>query len=276
MSAAPVSHAFDLLLYRSTSPDRPDCWLTLPHHPTPGALPLVAVHGIHRDARGQASVFGPRAAAQGRVVVAPLFPSPDWKGYQRVIAPRRADLALLDLFDELQQRHVADFTRIDLFGYSGGAQFAHRFSLFHPDRIRRLAFCAAGWMTFPEPRPYPYGVSTMPDAPTPRLIDALALPIEVCVGEFDNAVDANTRSNPELDAQQGRHRLERAGRWVSVVRRIAQEYSIEPQVRLHVLPGCGHDFRGCARQGGLLDHVLQDVPARDGESEAEAEPGCAA
>ena len=274
MLAAPVSHDFDLLLYRSTQPDVPDCWLALPHRPTPGAIPLVAVHGIYRDARGQATVFGPRAAAQGRIVVAPLFPSRDWKGYQRVIAPRRADLALLDLLDALQQRHVANFARFDLFGYSGGAQFAHRFSLIHPDRTRRLAFCAAGWMTFPEARPYPYGVSTMPGEPMPRLIDALALPIEVCVGEFDNEVDANTRSNPAVDAQQGRNRLERAQRWVSVVRRIAQEYSIEPQVKLHVLPGCGHDFRSCARQGGLLDHVLKDVPA--GADESEAEPGRAA
>ena len=46
-----------------------------------------------------------------------------------------------------------------LFGFSGGAQFAHRYVLAHPDRVAAAGIGAAGWYTFPDSAtPYPYGL----------------------------------------------------------------------------------------------------------------------
>jgi pimeloyl-ACP methyl ester carboxylesterase len=245
----------------------PSTWLALPRRMAPDAEPLVAVHGIQRGAEEQARLFADRAAALGRPVIAPLFDARRYPRYQRAVARDRADLGLLGLLDALAAEGLAT-RRFALFGFSGGAQFAHRFAWLYPHRITRLAVAAAGWYTFPDNAAFPYGLG-----PKGRerldfgancranLADFLALPIDVIVGSLDNVVDDNTRSGPAIDAQQGTDRLTRARRWTAALRRAVGAPAHEPTVTLHVLEGCGHTFRQCIEQGDLARIVLSK-PAR--------------
>lgn len=241
-----------IMLRRRGGPRALDCWLALPAAPVEGAAPLVAVHGISRNAREIAETFAARAAAQGRAVIAPVFDEARWNGYQRAVAPRRADTALIALLEELSLAGVADTRRVDLFGYSGGAQFAHRFAMLYPHRINRLTAAAAGWWTYPDATPFPYGMGgerwgAMMAAGLPGF---LALDIAVAVGARDDAPDAATRSTPALDDQQGPNRLCRARGWVSALRAAAAVRNLpEPRLTLRQLPGAGHDFAACARAG---------------------------
>ncbi len=240
----------------------PPAWLALPRRMAPDAEPLVAVHGIERGAAEQARLFADRAAALGRPVIAPLFAAQSYPGYQRVVERDRADLALLGLLDALAVEGLAT-RRFALFGFSGGAQFAHRFAWLYPHRITRLAVTAAGWYTFPDAAAFPYGLGSNSRrrrdvGPNCRanLADFLALPIDVLVGSLDNVVDHNTRSGPAIDAQQGTDRLTRARRWTAALRHAAGALGHEPAVTLHVLEGCGHTFRQCIEQGDLARIVL--------------------
>jgi pimeloyl-ACP methyl ester carboxylesterase len=252
------------LEFRPATPDGAlACWIAQPEHADPQALPLVAVHGIRRRAMEQAALFGPRAAALGRAVVAPLFDAERWPDYQRLGGSRRADLALLALLQQLRAGGAAQGDRFELFGFSGGAQFAHRFAMLHPRRVARLSVAAAGWYTFPDAAAYPYGLgqpqgrwsecaARMDDA----LDDFLRLPIGVCVGARDDVRDANTRSGAALDLQQGRDRRTRAVRWAEALSRAAARRGIDARAELALLPGCGHDFRRCIERGGLAGLVL--------------------
>lgn len=244
------------------------CWISVPadaDYADLDAPPLVAVHGIRRGAEEQAALFGAGAAAQGRVVVAPLFDADHWPHYARIGSKRRADLALIDLMQQLRRERMVGAERFDLFGFSGGAQFAHRFAMLHPEQIRRLSLASAGWYTFPDQADYPYGLGQRTgrdDDHGPRIQAALdtflRLPIRVSVGARDNVPDANTRNGDAIDAQQGRDRKARASRWVEAVEIAAAVRGIVPRVRLSVLPGCGHDFRRCVKRGGLADLVLDE------------------
>lgn len=244
--------------------DRLSCWISLPDQVDPAAPALVAVHGIHRDARTQAMLFGQQAREQGRVVIAPLFSYRHWRGYQQVYGKRRADQGLLTLLDELRVILPADLSRFDLFGYSGGAQFAHRFALAYPHRVRELHLLAAGWYSFPDDAPYPYGLG-LPASPVPGfspLLKAslghfLSLPIRVYVGEQDNVVDEHVRTGEAIDRQQGPNRLERGRRWVAALGEAAQLRDIEPDIRFQALPDSGHDFKTCVERGGLLDAMVR-------------------
>lgn len=239
----------------------PECWLALPRDPDPAARPLVAVHGIHRDAQGQARRLAAAASAAGRIVIAPLFDRRRYPNYQQPILRQRADIALLELIAQLQGRGLIHGRRFDLAGYSGGAQFAHRFAMLHPHRVGRLTLTAAGWYTLPHGQaPYPYGLGRperRQPAWTPLIAqgidDFLRLPIAVCVGEQDNLADAHTRRDPTLDALQGNDRLSRAHHWTRAVQDAAQARGITPRIQLHTLPRCGHDFGACVEQGGLSD-----------------------
>ncbi len=236
-----------------------ECWLYVPENLDASLAPLVAVHGVGRGARNQASQFMQRAQAQGRLVIAPVFDAQRWPGYQRIAAHgQRADLALLTLLDSVTFQTGVSTRRVVMFGYSAGAQFAHRFAMLHPHRLEHLCVCAAGWYTWPtatEQR-FPQGTGV---APRRRLGEAVAgnlgrflqIPLRVAVGERDNVVDALTRSNDLLDAQQGTHRLQRAQRWVQTLEQLAAERGLRPNAQLTVLPDAGHDFRECMRSGVL-------------------------
>jgi len=240
------------------------CWIARPASPRPGAAPLVAIHGIGRQADLHAALFAPAAAAQGRAVIAPLFDEEGWPGYQRMVARGRADLALLSLLEELRVEGVLGAGRIALAGFSGGAQFAHRFAMLYPHLIERLCVASAGWWTFPDEAPFPYGLGGVWGARLaaglPRF---LALPVTVCVGDGDDAPDENTRSGPAIDAQQGQDRLTRARRWADALRAAAAARGITPRVTFAILPGAGHDVAQCVRSGGLARYALPGGPDGD-------------
>jgi poly(3-hydroxybutyrate) depolymerase len=239
------------------------CWLALPAEIAAGAAPLVAVHGIQRGADDQAVLFGARAAALGRPVIAPLFDSDRWPRYQRVVHNGRGDLALLTLMTDLRLAGIWQSPRFELAGFSGGAQFAHRFAMLYPHLLSRLTVAAAGWYTFPDDTAYPYGLGARPgrtDDWGPRFAAGLhrflRLPIQVCVGAEDCTPDDNTRSGVEIDAQQGGDRKTRATRWAEALHTAANARGFAPQVSFSVLPDCGHDFGNCVRYGGLDRLVL--------------------
>lgn len=239
------------------------CWLAVPRQPDPGAPLLVAVHGIRRGAEEQAELFAARAAALGRTVVAPLFDATHWSGYQRLGGARPADMALTELLQTLRDDGLDAPARFDLFGFSAGAQFAHRYAMLHPEHIARLSVAAAGWYTFPDAAAFPYGLAT-PAGRTDgrgRAMQAalgrfLRLPIRVHVGALDNRRDPNTRRGVAIDRQQGLHRRERAARWVEALQLAAAVRGIRADVRLSVLHDVGHDFRACMQHAGLADRVL--------------------
>jgi poly(3-hydroxybutyrate) depolymerase len=247
------------------------CWLALPVEIAVGATPLVAVHGIQRGARDQAALYGARAAALGRPVIAPLFDSDRWPRYQRVVHGGRGDLALLALMTELRLAKIWRSHRFELAGYSGGAQFAHRFAMLYPHLLSRLTVAAGGWYTFPDDTAYPYGLGARPERKDdwgPRFAAGLdrflQLPVQVCVGAEDCTPDDNTRSGVEIDAQQGGDRKTRAARWAKALHTAANARGFVPQVSFSVLPDCGHDFGDCVRYGGLDRLVLPAAETPDG------------
>lgn len=260
--ARPSARTFTVTRRPADGPDGLPCWLALPEKISDRLPPIVAVHGIRREADAQANLFAERAAALGRPVIAPIFEKDRWPRYQQAVRRGRADLALLSLMDALRREGIWHTGTFDLFGFSGGAQFAHRFAMLHPETVSRLTTASAGWYTFPDDAVFPYGLSPRPGrtdrwAPglTANLDRFLKIPIQVCVGADDSQPDRNTRSGPEIDAQQGTHRMARAARWARALQDIAMARGIAPRVTFWALSACGHDFRVCVTRG-RLDRIV--------------------
>jgi pimeloyl-ACP methyl ester carboxylesterase len=227
----------------------PDAWIIGPA--VPKAPPVVVVHGITRDVETMARHLLPRARAIGRTLVLPHFSVGEWPRYQRAACNRRADWALLLLMSALEDEgHIAG-ARFDLSGFSGGAQFAHRFAWLYPDRVGRLCATAPGWWTFPDPQAaWPFGMKRefRLAANLRRFLDRR---IVVCVGGDDVARDDNLRQGAEIDAQQGATRVARARRWCAMAEARAREAGLDPAISLRVLQGCGHSFADCVTHAGL-------------------------
>ncbi|KAL7899958.1 Alpha/Beta hydrolase protein [Trichoderma sp. SZMC 28014] len=115
---------------------------------------LVFIHGTLRDDSYTERGLIPFAESTPCAILAPLFPagldgSTDLDSYKLLRSPTlRSDLALLDMLNEVALRWPGiDTTRIFLMGYSGGAQFAHRFLYLYPQRLAAVSIGAPGTVT---------------------------------------------------------------------------------------------------------------------------------
>lgn len=214
---------------------------------------LVSVHGVTRRAPEQFTGWLRFAQRMQITLVAPSFGRDRFAGYQRLAGSKRgltADHALLRLLDQLRDEGFVGTGPVVLFGYSGGAQFVHRFLLAHPNAADGAAVAAAGWYTFPDRlTPFPYGLATSRLGLAGHLDAFLQKPLLVTVGEADVARDEQLRKRFWMDAWQGRTRVERAERWVEALRNEARRRGVTPRVSLCHLPGAGHSFVECMRAG---------------------------
>ncbi|MEO1140430.1 MAG: alpha/beta hydrolase [Pseudomonadota bacterium] len=222
--------------------------------------PLVALHGISRDARALADHFAPEADAAGRVIIVPRFARKHWPVFQRITHRHRPDRALLALVADLRLRNVITSEAFDLFGFSGGAQLAHRFAMLHPEHVADLHLGAAGWYTLPDASmPYPMGLGPSTrgdDRWGRRMASGLAAYLDRRIvlyvgGLDDDPNDPALRRKPELDMAQGTTRLVRARRYAEAIRDLQLKNGVPATCALHELPGCSHDFADCAENGGL-------------------------
>lgn len=238
---------------------------------------FVTIHGVSRNADQHARLFSAYCELYGVVLVAPVFSEeqhPDYQRLGRVGRGKRSDLALNQIVAE-----VAGFTgcladRFHLFGFSGGAQFAHRYVMAHPHRVEGAVVAAAGWYTLPDAtRRFPKGTRSSSKLPG-VLFDAeefLSVPMTVFVGDRDNN-SKGVRRNPRLDREQGESRIERAQNWTRAMREAATAHQLEPRVEFHELENCSHSFKKSVLRSGLGDRIFEamfgppphSADARDG------------
>lgn len=272
-----------LIQHQPGQPGQLPFMLALPEDAGAHTPLLVSVHGVTRKPLDHARAFLRPALAAGLALLVPLFSVERHRRYQQLVHPRsgrRADQALIDTVAGVREQHGLGCHALYLFGYSAGAQFAHRFAMAHPQHVAALGLGAPGWYTWPDAAlPYPLGWAGMaPSLGLPALDTTafLALPKRVWVGARDNGPDAALRSSPALDRLQGAHRLERAQRWAQAVTAAAQWQQLNQPVQVHTLPRAGHDFAECNRRGGLAQQVVDFFtrPPRPRPCAPEAARGC--
>lgn len=226
-----------------------------------GSPLFVAVHGVARNASEQARLFAPYAERLGVVLVAPAFSGDQHDDYQRLGREgrgARADLALDAIVEEIAWLTGAAVGQIHLFGYSGGAQFAHRYVMAYPQRVARAVIASAGWYTFPDPRHrFPYGIRPSRDLPRVRFDpeEFLRVPMAVLVGDLDTT-DDGLRRTKRVDRQQGTTRVERAQNWVEAMRAAAEAHHLPCLVSLGMIAGGDHSFRDLMKTGQLGERVV--------------------
>lgn len=237
-------------------------------HYVPAGVPrsdlvLVAVHGISRNAMEHAQAFQSLADRLGCHLIAPQFDRSTFRDFQLLGLSergRRADHALQSMLADLRRFGLDADARLVLSGYSGGAQFAHRYAMAHPRRIAALLVAAAGWYTLPdESLPYPRGCGVGVHAGI--AFDPLALlrtPVLVLVGDRDDERDAALRCDDWIDRDQGRDRIERARTWVERLAGEARRRDFAPRSEFRLVRGAGHDFSAMVAAGlvNQFEHFL--------------------
>ncbi|HEX3842809.1 MAG TPA: hypothetical protein VHV80_00495 [Steroidobacteraceae bacterium] len=118
---------------------------------------LVVIHGSDFHHEEMCRYFAALAEETGCVVLAPLFApagtaNPDPNGFKFLRSGyAEYDRVLLDMVDQVSERFACARERFLLFGFSGGAQFAHRFLYAHPGRLHAVSIAAPGMVTLIDP-----------------------------------------------------------------------------------------------------------------------------
>jgi len=238
-------------------------FLVVPSGGGAGAPVFVSVHGLSRNAREHASLFAPYCERLGAVLVAPLFTAEHARDYQRLGREghgARADIALENILEEVSLSTGASTAPFHLFGFSGGAQFAHRFAMAFPRRVASVVIASAGWYTFPDrAKRYPYGIRAIRDLPDVRFDpeEFLQVPITVLVGEQDTS-DVDLRKTKRVN-RQGLNRVERGQNWVRAMQKAAHVHRLEPRVSFETIPDGDHSFTNLMQARGLGDRVFASL-----------------
>lgn len=118
---------------------------------------LVVIHGSDFKHEVVCRYFAALAEETGCLVLAPLFaPSgavnPDPNGFKFLSSSHAAyDRVLLDMVNVAGEKFGCARERFFLFGFSGGAQFAHRFLYVYPTRLHAVSIAAPGMVTVIDP-----------------------------------------------------------------------------------------------------------------------------
>lgn len=223
---------------------------------------FVSIHGVSRNADQHARLLAAYCDMYGVVMVAPTFTAEQHPDYQRLGRRgrgARADIALNTILAESAAVTGATAERFYLFGFSGGAQFAHRYLMAHPHRVAAAVIAGAGWYTLPDPtRRFPHGTRMTRKLPEVRF-DAeefLSVPVTVMVGADDNG-QTGLRRSERLDREQGVSRIERARNWVAAMQAAAALHNMESRVAYEEVENCDHSFRSAILRGGLGDKAFR-------------------
>ncbi|KAF8129665.1 poly aspartic acid hydrolase [Mycena galopus ATCC 62051] len=219
-----------------------------------GPLPLlVLIHGTRRQSQSLLASFAPFADAHHVALLAPLFPAgivdpSDVHNYKGVLyTPKgsdagtdsiRFDLVLLGMLAQAARVWHVDVARVWMHGFSGGAQFVHRFVYLHAGRVRGASVGAPGAVTHAgEEGQWPRGLGDVEAVFRIRVDwDAVRrVKMLIVVGERDTD-GAGLRK----DEKAGKNRVERARYLHSGLVAAGVE-----KAELVVVAGMGHDGGKC-------------------------------
>ncbi len=225
---------------------------------------LVSVHGVSRNVEEHLDAFASICKQMGWLLVVPHFCHKHFPGYQTLGLRRkksgpRSDLALNSILDEIQQDLGVQARKFRMFGFSGGAQFVHRYALAHPHRVMSAVLGASGWYTFPDHQaPFPRGHRVSADSNLRLFTEKmLTIPMAVLVGSEDICRDDALNQTDKVDLQQGINRVERGKNWIAAMQLQAKKRGLPTQYVAEVLPGCDHDFSSCIEQGKMHQKAVK-------------------
>lgn len=115
---------------------------------------VVLVHGTERGPHYYLEQNVEFAEENDVILLAPLFPvgthgGLELENYKLIdFEGTRYDLILLSMVDEVRSKYRIDGDKFNLFGFSGGGHFSHRFFYLHPHRLNALSIGAPGMITF--------------------------------------------------------------------------------------------------------------------------------
>ena len=202
--------------------DKPDVEILyrLPKEIDENTKVIFIIHGNSRDVERYINLWLEPSKDKNVILVAPHFTRSNYSNFGTLQIARSSGKILKNQSNNLKNSLSLFFTYFknkynlqtstySIFGFSAGSQFAHRYLLFSDDiQVDRVVLGSAGWYTFLNDEPYPYGTRDM-------LIERkryewfLSREVLFILGAKDNDPNHESLNNSKGAKQQGSNRFER-------------------------------------------------------------------
>ena len=229
---------------------------------------LFVIHGASRDADRYLSMWLKEAKDKNVILVAPHFKKEDHPNYSTLgMATHNGKLinneniwlndSLERFFTFFKERYELSSDQYLIYGFSGGSQFVHRYLMYGSDRgIQKAAIGSAGWYTFIEDSPFPYGIRNKPLEPG-RIEWLMSKEVLFLLGDEDNNPNHSSLNKSSGSMKQGLHRYQRGIRYFDHLIRIGNEFQTPLRWRYSVVRGVDHDTKKMTQPA--INFLLKDL-----------------
>lgn len=199
---------------------------------------LLVLHGMGGNGPDFSRDLLDAADHYGWVIVAPTIEYGDWTNPDVVAHEDPLLIQTLSTYlDGLPQLVGMPIRRtLLILGHSRGAQLAHRFAEFRPERVLAVAAISAGTYTMPEGVNFPYGVQDIQQYAGGEAFDAARFD-NVAVWVAVGGQDTNPADVPhQWDSLEGSTRVQRAQAFESALQQIGANATLQ------VFAGAHHEL----------------------------------
>lgn len=153
------------------------------------------------------------------------------------------------LFDDVKSQLGNTSSTYNIFGFSAGGQFAHRFVMFKPKaRVDKIVASASGWYSVPDSKiRFPCGIGSSPIEDI-SASDYFSKNMTIQIGTLDNDPNAPAlRRNPSID-KQGNNHYDRAHYMFNRSKAISESLFVNFNWSLADTQGNTHSLKGSISQ----------------------------
>ena len=230
--------------------NKPDVELlyVLPKEINKNTKVLFIIHGGGRNVDKYLNLWRKPAIDKNVILVAPHFTRENYQFYA-TLGMAKSSGNIIDnkvnwLTNSIASFHTFFKSKFNLstdtyfmFGFSGGSQFTHRYLMYGQDKaVEKAAIGSAGWYTFINNEPFPYGIKNMPLEPG-RIEWLMSTEVLFLLGDKDNDPNHSSLNSSKGARKQGNNRLSRGWNYFDNLIKIGNRFQIPFRWRYELIEG---------------------------------------
>ena len=264
------SYAADIQRITYASWNQPDVELlyVLPEVINLDTKVLFIIHGGSRGAERYLKYWINDTRDKNVILVAPHFTKENYPYYStlgmathsgKIIDDKSHWLrnSISSFYTFFKSRYNLKTHKYRIFGFSGGSQFVHRYLMYGADTgIEKAAIGSAGWYTFLNYSPFPYGIKNMPLEPG-RIEWLMSQEVLFLLGDEDNDPNHSSLNSSKGALKQGPHRYARGYNYFNTMVKVGNNFQIPFRWRYQVVKGVDHDTKKMSL--AAMPYLLEDL-----------------
>ena len=250
--------------------DKPDVEIlyALPKEINENTKVLFIIHGASRDVEKYLNQWIEEPQNKNVILVAPHFTLENYPYFAtlgmatssgRMIKNQSNHLrdSVSSFYNYFQSKYNLKTNSYLIFGFSAGSQFVHRYLMYGEDmRAEKVVLGSAGWYTFLNNEPFPYGIRNMP-LERERFEWFLSTQVLFVLGVEDDDSNHKTLNLSRGARKQGDHRYERGKNYFDDLIGFGEKNNIPFRWRYKSVPGLNHNTEAMSQEA--IPYLLEGL-----------------